>query len=314
MSELSGGIPTLCRKGEDNPPISERKECSDLSLQKVLGVFSQKTQKNILLLPLPLRVQNHTIPHVMIVKAYKTHKITVGDDLYEILDKYLPKLSEKSIVVVTSKIISICQGNVVKNDGKTEKKDLVKKEADYYFEDEKLTRFGLVIPSIKKSILLANAGVDESNADGNFVLWPKNVDQSANEIWEYLRKKHSIKKLGVIITDSHLMPLRWGIHGVGISWCGFEALKDYRGKPDIFGRVIRMEQLSVIDGLSNGATVVMGEGDEQTPLATITDIPFVVFQDRVPAENERKIMLIEKEDDIYGKFLTSVRWQKGGKR
>src|SRR5438034_11311086 len=111
----------------------------------------------------------------MIVNAYKTHKIQLGDTLYEILDKYLPMLEEKSVVVITSKIVSICQGNAVKNDGTVDKRELIKKEADWYFEDKNLDRFGVLIPTIKDDIFIANAGIDESNANENFILWPKNL-------------------------------------------------------------------------------------------------------------------------------------------
>jgi dihydrofolate synthase / folylpolyglutamate synthase len=248
----------------------------------------------------------------MRIHAYKTHKIQAPEELFQILDAYLPTLKEKSIVVVTSKIISICQGNVIKQDGTIAKEELIKKEADYFYEDEKLTKFGLVIPTIKNSILIANAGIDESNADGYFILWPKKVDQTAKKIWEYLRKKNNVKELGIIITDSHLTPLRWGVHAIGITWCGFVPLKDYRGTPDIFGKPLRMEQENIVDELGNAASVTMGEGNEQTPLAVITDVPFVQFQSHIPTKKERESMLIEKEDDLYRKFLTSVKWQKGG--
>lgn len=49
----------------------------------------------------------------MIVKAYKTHKITRKEtNIFTILDKYLPKIDEKSIVAVTSKVIAICEGRI----------------------------------------------------------------------------------------------------------------------------------------------------------------------------------------------------------
>ena len=69
----------------------------------------------------------------MQVEVIKTQKIRVGDDLYHILDKSLPKLQEKSIVVIASKIIGICQNNVVKNDGTINLRELLKNEADYYY-------------------------------------------------------------------------------------------------------------------------------------------------------------------------------------
>ncbi len=246
----------------------------------------------------------------MKVTAYKTKKIVVGDDLYKSLDKYLPKLEEKTVVVITSKIISICQGDVVKNDGKTDKKKLVIKEADLYIENE--SEYGIVIPTIKNNVFLANAGVDESNGNGDFILWPKDLEQTTNKIWEYLRRKNKIKELGVVVTDSRLSPLVFGLTGVAISWCGFEATQDYRGKPDIFGRELKMSQKSITNGLAGAAEVVMGEGAEQTPLGIISNIPNIVFQDRPPTKGERESLKIELKNDIFGKFLNSVKWLKGG--
>ena len=250
----------------------------------------------------------------MFIKTYKTHKITANENLFSIIDQYLPTLQEKSVVVITSKIISLCQGNVVKNNGTVDKKDLIKQEADYYLEDDTLSRFGVVIPTIKENILIANAGIDESNAGDYFVLWPKNLQEATTSIWKHLKEKHTIENIGVLVTDSRLAPLRWGITGVGLSWCGFEAVKNYVGTKDIFGKTLRMSQESILDGLAAAVVVVMGEGDEQTPLAVIEDLPFVTFQDRPPTEKEKQTMHISLEDDIYGKFLNSVTWKKGSSK
>ncbi len=247
----------------------------------------------------------------MIVKAYKTHKIRVGDNLFKILDKYLPKLEEKDIVVITSKIISICQGRVVKNDGKITKQDLVKKEAQYYLP-EKYVKYG-VHPTITNNVFIVSAGIDESNADGYFVLWPKNVMSQAADIWKFLRKKHKIKSLGVVVTDSRLSPLRRGTTGFGIAWCGFEPLKDYIGTPDIFGRKLKLTKSNIVDGLAASAVLAIGEGREQTPLAVIKDAPFIKFKTTPPSKEEISEMRIPLEDDIYSALLTSVKWEKGGK-
>jgi len=247
----------------------------------------------------------------MKVIACKTKKIVLGDNLFAILDTYLPKLEEKTVVVITSKIISICQENIIKNDGKTDKKKLVIKEADFYIEHD--NEYGIVIPTIKNNVFLSNSGVDESNGNGDFILWPKNLEQTINEIWDYLRRKNNIKNLGVIVTDSRLIPLTFGLTGVAIGWCGFEAAQDYRGKADIFGRELKMSQKNIINGLAGAAEVVMGEGSEQTPLGVITDIPNIVFQDRPPTIDERNNLKIELKNDIFGKILNSVKWIKGGK-
>lgn len=246
----------------------------------------------------------------MKVTAYKTHKIGVGEDIYAILDTYLPHLQENSVVAIASKIIAFCQKDVVKKESGMEKRDFIEQEADYYLGDEYPRVFGQSI-SIKNYTLTASAGIDESNGNGYFILWPKNLQEITNKIWEYLRKKNDIKNLGIIVTDSRIVPLRWGVIGIALSWCGFESLKDYTGQPDIFGRTMMVEKTSLIDSLATAATVVTGEGGEQKPLAVIEDIPFVTFQNRPPTDEEIKRLQIALKDDLFEPLLSSVKWEKG---
>lgn len=246
----------------------------------------------------------------MIVTPYKTKAVIVGDSLFTILDGFLPTLSDGDIVVVTSKIISICEGAVIKNDGVIDKHDLIKQEADSYLNVPLSQTYDVTI-TIKEGKLVANAGIDESNGNGYFILWPREPFGSAAAIWEYLRKKHNLTKLGVIITDSHIMPLQWGTRGRSIAWCGIEPLKNYIDTPDIFGKNLHATKASIIDGLSAAAVTVMGEGNEQTPLAVIKDVPFVTFLDHPPTKKERDALTIQPEDDIYSPLLTAVKWKNG---
>lgn len=248
----------------------------------------------------------------MIVKSYKTHKIRVGDDLFNILDKYLPALQENSVVAITSKIISLCQGDVVKNDGTVNKEELIKKEADYYIETDTQTPYGNVFMTIKDGHIVFTAGIDESNADGNFVLWPKNLQKTTNKIWEYLKKKNKIKNLGIVVTDSRVTPTRTGVIGFAITWCGFKPFNEESGKPDIFGREINHTNVNVMEALAASAALVMGEIKEQSPLAVLTELPFVQFQNHVPTKEELDSVSWPIEKDMYGKLLTAVKWQKGG--
>jgi len=50
----------------------------------------------------------------MIVTLIKTNLIKKGDNLFGIISKNIKKNSEKSILVIAAKIISICQRRVVK--------------------------------------------------------------------------------------------------------------------------------------------------------------------------------------------------------
>lgn len=245
----------------------------------------------------------------MKVTPIRTNPILAGDDMYEVLDRTLSMVEECSILAVTSKIVSICEGVVVKNDGTIDKHTLVKREADAYLDVPLSQTYGVTI-TIKRHMLVVNTGIDESNGNGYFILWPRDPYKSAVAIWNYIRKKYHLAKFGVIITDSHVIPLQWGTRGRALSWCGIEPLKNYIGTPDIFGKNLRMTKESIADGLSAAAVAVMGEGNEQTPLALITDIPFVQFQDRPPTKKEIASLTISLSDDIYAPFLNSVRWMK----
>ncbi len=246
----------------------------------------------------------------MKVTAIKTKKVEVGDKLFDILDESLPKLNEKDVVVVTSKIVAITQGRVVKNDGKITKHDVMVQEADYYLPEE-YVNYGIYM-TIKNNFIVASAGVDESNGHDYFILWPEKFVETTNEIWSYLRKKHGIKELGIVMSDSKIIPMRKGTSGVGLAWCGFEPLRDYIGKPDIFGHNLRVTKASIVDGVAASAVLNMGEGKEQTPLAIVSEISNIEFVDRTPTKEELDEMSISKDEDVYGKILNSVKWIKGG--
>jgi len=239
----------------------------------------------------------------------KTHKIKAFEgDIFLILDKYVRRMPEGSILAVTSKIISLCEGRVVKI-GDVDKDELIKSEAEFFLP-RKLSRYKIIF-AIKNGILAPSAGIDESNADGYYVLWPKDPQETANEIRKYLKRKFRLKRVGVVITDSKTTPLRMGTSGVAIAHSGFEALLDYIGTPDIFGRKLKMTKANIMDALAATAVLVMGEGAEQTPLAIIEDLPFVKFKSSDPSKSELRDLKIELDDDLYAPMLKAVKWRKG---
>lgn len=246
----------------------------------------------------------------MQVKAFKTHKITSQDtSLFSLLDTYLTEFPEKGVLAVTSKIIAITEARVV-DLTESEKDELIIKEAQYYMPREK-NKYHVML-TIKDNILAAASGIDESNADNKYVLWPKDSQQSANEIREYLVKRFNLKECGVIITDSKTTPLRWGVTGIALAHSGFLALNNYIGTKDLFGREMHVTKVNVMDALAAASVYEMGEGTEQTPLAVITDIPHIEFQPRNPTKEELDFLHISIDDDLYGSFLKSVEWKKGG--
>lgn len=246
----------------------------------------------------------------MKVRTIKTHKITGQDnDIFKVLDKHIPSLKEESVLAITSKIIAICQGRIVRID-EADKKQLIVQESEYYLPWEE-NKYNYTL-TIANKLLIPAAGIDESNGNGYFVLWPDNLQQEANRIRKYLQTKFSIEKIGVIITDSKTTPLRRGVTGVAIAHSGFAPLNNYIGKKDIFGRELHITKVNVMDGLAAVVVLLMGEGKEQTPLAVIEDLNFVKFQNRNPKRSELEELKIEIEDDLYGMILSAVKWKKGG--
>jgi len=245
----------------------------------------------------------------MKVTAIRIHKVTARDhSLIKILDKYLPKISEKSILAITSKIVSITEGRLVKMDS-ADKDELIKQESQFYLPREQ-NPYNVSL-TITRNMLAATAGIDESNGNGYYILWPKDPQKTANKVKSYLKKRFQLKNIGVIITDSKTSPLRWGVTSIALAYSGFKPLKDYIGKKDIFGRKFEFEKLSIVDSIAGAASVVMGEGAEQTPMAIISDLLFVDFQDRNPMKKELKNLIISIDKDLFGPFLKNVKWKKG---
>lgn len=246
----------------------------------------------------------------MIVTPLKTRKITVSDtDLLSVLDQYITTVPERSVLSVTSKIVAICEGRVAPAD--TDKDTLIIQEAEYYLPRE-LNKYQVMV-TINDHIIAAAAGIDESNIEEGYVLWPKDAQSSANNIREYLIKRFGIKEVGVVITDSKTTPLRWGVTGIGLSHSGFKALNNYIGTPDLFGRQMHVTKVNVMDGLAASAVYAMGEGTEQTPLALITDIPHIEFQDRNPNEEELQSLYLDLDEDLYGQMIKYAPWKRGKK-
>lgn len=249
----------------------------------------------------------------MIVTVIRTPLVKQNDDLFKVIKKSVKTFPDKSVLVITSKIISFCQGRVV-NKGKgrpAEKQQLVKKEADYYL-DGSYSKYDLML-TVKNHTLAVNAGIDESNAAGGYVLWPKDLQQTTDNIWRFLRLHYQVKKVGVIITDSKTLPLRWGVVGTAISYCGFQTLYDYRGKKDLFGRKLKMTQINIAEAIAVAAVLEMGEAAEKTPLCLVRNIKKIKFQNRSPTNRELKKLVINLQDDVYSPLLSSGNWQSYNK-
>jgi F420-0:gamma-glutamyl ligase len=229
------------------------------------------------------------------------------EDIYKVLERSLPELQDGDILFVTSKILAIHQGRCVKASA-ISKADLIKAEADCYVPVVHVPYHELFL-TIRDSTLLLSAGIDESNGNGYYILLPENPSQAAKEICVTLKKKYRIKKLAVIITDSHSVPLRYGVLGISLGFYGLEPLLDYRRTRDVFGQKLKYTQANIVDSLSSLAVLLMGEAGERTPLLIARGLDSVRFTIR---ETHYKLK-VSPEKDIYKDLLKFIKY-KGKKR
>jgi len=232
----------------------------------------------------------------MIIKPIRTRVFKEGENLFSFVAQYFKKIPEKSIVVVTSKIVALSEKRVAIVKNKKTKEKLIRKESEFAL----LTKY--VWLTIKDGMVMASAGIDESNANGKLILLPKDSFKTAYFLRKKLRQKYKIKKLGVLIADSRTMPLCSGVIGVALGYAGFRGIKNYVGTPDIFGRKFKFSHTDVADSLATGAVLVMGEGNEQQPLSVIEKAP-IEFCDKIN-KNELHINI---KDDMYRPLFSKLK-------
>jgi len=236
----------------------------------------------------------------MQIKTIKTKIFQENENLLKFIFKYLKKIPEKSILVITSKIVALSEGRTVFFDvtishNKMREK-IIKSESDFMLHTKHTWL------TIKDGMVMSSAGIDESNANGKIILLPKDSFQTAKIICKQLKKKYRIKNLGVLITDSRLFPLRAGVVGAAIGYAGFKGIRNYRGTKDIFGRILKFSKTDIADSLATGAVLCMGEGKEQQPLVLIIDAP-VEFVEKI----DKKELLIDPREDLYQPLFEKIK-------
>jgi coenzyme F420-0:L-glutamate ligase / coenzyme F420-1:gamma-L-glutamate ligase len=212
--------------------------------------------------------------------------IAEGDRLAELIVEAATKqgtpIKHGDIVVVTHKIVSKTEGNIVNLDTLSpseQAREIAQKTGkDPAFveavlgETKEIVRIGpnSLITENRNGIICANAGIDKSNIEGekNIALLPRNPDESAQKIRSEIKKLTS-HDVAVVISDTHGRPLRMGEINVAIGMAGIKPTRDRRGEKDLFGYVLRVKQTAVADELASAAELVIGQADEGIPVAII---------------------------------------------
>jgi coenzyme F420-0:L-glutamate ligase/coenzyme F420-1:gamma-L-glutamate ligase len=136
-------------------------------------------------------------------------------------------------------------------------------------------RPGLLIVVHRLGFVLANAGIDRSNVDGDarVLLLPVDPDGSAARIRSEVKRKTGVD-IGVLIIDSLGRAWRMGTIGTAIGISGLPGLIDLRGRPDLNGRPLETTEIGFADELAAAASLMMGQADEATPIVLARGVPY----------------------------------------
>jgi len=239
--------------------------------------------------------------------------IKPGDDIARIIvDVVLKdglKLEDRDIIVIAQKILSKAEGKVVelkevvpskrareiaKMTGKNEKfVELVLRDTRRIV---KVSR-DIILVEDKRGLVCINAGIDKSNVEGigNFALLPENPDTSAERCREKIGKLTG-KNVAVIVCDTYSRPFRRGQVNFAIGMAGIKPFKDYRGKQDLFGEVLKVKNVAVVDELAAAAELLMGQAEEARPVVIFKGLDGLVeFSEKSNVQE----LFIPSEEDLF---------------
>ena len=156
---------------------------------------------------------------------------------------------------------------------------------------------GVIIVEHHSGLILANAGIDHSNIDSSedkerVSLLPEDSNRSARNLKQELEVR-SDKNIGIIITDSIGRPWRIGTTGVALGCAGITPVRDLRGDKDMFGHELMVSETADADSLASAACLLMGEGNNATPLVLIRG--YKVSN----TDQDSRQLLRPKEDDMF---------------
>jgi len=224
------------------------------------------------------------------IKGELTPNSNIVNNLLRALQQnnnYNQSIENGDIIVLAQKIISKTEGRLINLYNITPSKkaiDLSKKiDKDPRIielilqESTKIVRIfnNIIITETHHGFICANAGIDQSNVSNKkdqVLLLPINPDKSAESIRKEVYEK-TRKKVAVVITDTFGRPFRMGQTNVAIGIAGINPLKSYKGKQDMFGKILRVTEIAIVDEIAGAAELVMGK-TENTPIAIVRNVKY----------------------------------------
>lgn len=234
--------------------------------------------------------------------------------ILETIKRNKERVIDGDILVISSKFVSMSENKIVELSKVSVKKagkelaraldmddklaQLVVDEADTIFSG--VPGFAL---AIKNGVIAPNAGIDKSNVfPGYAILYPKDPFLSAEKIRRGIFKRAG-KRVGIVLSDSRLMPTRIGTTGVAVAVAGFAPVKDERGRKDLFGNVLRVTQRAIADDITSAAQLIMGEADEGIPIVIVRGLGLPVINE----SSKRSNLSVSFKDCIYITGLTNTQ-------
>lgn len=202
-----------------------------------------------------------------VIPLKSTNTVGDGDDLVGMLLEALATKGEEmrhhDLIIVTSKVVSKSEGQVVAFDGsEAEKVRIVEGQSRRILR----RRGALRITETDHGFVNANAGVDLSNTvEGTAVLLPKDPDRSARRLRAQIAQRTDVD-VAVIVTDTFGRVWRQGVTDVAIGSAGIRPVLDLRGTFDANGRVLEATEVAIADEIAGAANLVLGKA-EGTPFA-----------------------------------------------
>lgn len=216
----------------------------------------------------------------MEILPIKIPKKDEGFDLFRTIVESEFQFLADDILVISSKFVSMSERSLIDlKNVKVSKR--ARALASRFKMDERIAQVTLQesdyvvsgIPgfllTINDGMIAPNAGIDKSNCPrGKIVLYPKDSFKTANELRKKFLKKYGIK-IGIVISDSRLMPTRIGCTGIAVGVSGFDPVDDERGKTDLYGKKLKVTFKATADCLATIGVFMMGESNESIPLVVI---------------------------------------------
>jgi coenzyme F420-0:L-glutamate ligase/coenzyme F420-1:gamma-L-glutamate ligase len=243
--------------------------------------------------------------------------IAAGDDLARIIVETAEKegleLEDGDVIVAAHKIFSKAEGrmvrlrNVAASSRAQELAITVGKDPRFVElvlrETKRVLKASpdILLVEDVRGLVCINAGIDKSNVEGRgeFALLPQNPDRSAEECRLRI-KKLTGKEVAVIICDTYSRPFRRGQVNFAIGIAGINPFRDYRRRQDLFGQVLKVKNVAVVDEIAAAAELVMGQAKEARPVVIFRGLDeSVVFCEKCCMEE----VYISRKKDLFRNML-----------